>query len=94
MLPGTPTIVGRANIAKLMEEAWKTVKPKRVRFSTDEVFGVGNMAVTVGTYRFTLQPADGEEVEDEGRFMLLWSLDGEGVWRVARDVTNSSLPTG
>lgn len=93
MLPGMSTIVGREKIAELMAEAWQAVKPGRILFTTEEVYGVGDMAVTVGSYHFTLHPKDLDPTEDEGRFMLLWARDDAGVWRVVRDVTNSSLPT-
>ena len=93
MLPGMATIEGRERIAELMAEAWQAVKPVRIQFSTEEVYGLGEMAVTVGSYHFVLHPADAEPTEDKGRFMLLWAQDEGGAWRVVRDVTNSSIPS-
>ena len=91
MLPTLPDVLGRDSIAAFMTRAWATVRPRRVRFITEEVHVFGDMAVSVGTYDFMLEPQDQPPVEDQGRFMLLWTHQGDGSWRVYRDITNSSV---
>jgi ketosteroid isomerase-like protein len=34
----------------------------------------------------------GKPVSDTGKYVTVWKTDGEGKWRVVRDIFNSDLP--
>jgi uncharacterized protein (TIGR02246 family) len=91
MLPGIPDVHGRDSVASLMATAWPAATPRQVHFNTEEVYPAGDMAVSVGTYEFVIEPTGQAPVRDIGRFMLLWARDTDGQWRVFRDLTNSEL---
>ena len=91
MLPTLPDMLGRDSITAFMTRTWLTVRPRRVQFTTEEVHAFGDMALSVGTYDFMLEPQGQPPVEDHGRFMLLWMHQSDGSWRIYRDITNSSV---
>ena len=92
MFPSTPNVVGRDSIAALMQRAWPVINPTSVRYQTDEVFISGEMVVTVARYWVTTSPSNQPASQDSGRYMLLWTRDVKGAWRVKRAIPNSTVP--
>ena len=48
------------------------------------------MAVRIGKYKFTIQPAGGEAVTDRGKFVEIWKPEGSS-WKIDVDIFNTSL---
>jgi ketosteroid isomerase-like protein len=61
---------------------------KDLRLESTELEVLGDTAVEVG--RFVLLGAGGAEA-DRGKFIVVWKQQG-GLWRVHRDIWNSSKP--
>ncbi len=83
-----------ANIGKAQIGGWSKgfLDAFRVRFSlaVDEVRVLDDWAFEVGKYEIALSPAEGPEMADQGKYVTLYQRDGEGAWKMARDIWNSS----
>ncbi|MFQ5908894.1 MAG: YybH family protein, partial [Thermoplasmata archaeon] len=70
---------------------WQSVLDTGIRdhrLESLEVIPMGDLAVEVGTY--SLRDEDGAFL-DRGNLMVVWKEE-DGVWRMHRDIWNSSLP--
>lgn len=61
---------------------------KSTKLHTMEVTGMGDSAVTVGTYE--IMDAAGK-VMDKGKYMVFWKKVGS-TWKLHRDIWNTSMP--
>ena len=59
-----------------------------IQLITKEVEEFGDTAVEIG--RFVLRDAN-EQIADEGKFIVVWKFEEE-IWKLHRDIINSSLP--
>jgi uncharacterized protein (TIGR02246 family) len=48
----------------------------------------GDLAVKYGRYRLTFVPTGKSPVTDSGSFMHVWRRQGDGAWRLAREIVN------
>jgi len=53
------------------------------------VSGGGDMGFTYGEWRMTRESGDGSELLGTGRFVTIWRLEADGVWRVVLDAGNA-----
>ena len=51
----------------------------------------GDMAHEVGKYSLTIQPEEGEAINDSGKFVWIWKR-GNGTWKLDVDIWNTSVP--
>ncbi len=85
--PNAEILRGRAAIAAAFN-GLRDMGIRAVTRDTFEVESIGGAAWEVG--RYTLGLADGT-VADRGKYVVIWRQEG-GVWRLHRDIFNSSLP--
>lgn len=53
----------------------------------------GNWGYDRGTYTMTITPkAGGAPMNDQGKYLVLLQKQGDGSWKVTRDIDNSDLP--
>jgi uncharacterized protein (TIGR02246 family) len=86
--PNSDFVTGREAIQSL----WQGVMDSGIRraaLETVEVEGRGKTAFEVGKY--TLY-AEGDAVADQGKYMIIWKKKKGGVWKLHRDMFNSSMP--
>jgi uncharacterized protein (TIGR02246 family) len=91
MVTNAPSAAGHAAIRSWFE-SWLMEPGVSNAFSGEkvEVASSGDMAYERGTYRFTMDTAQGP-VEDVGKYLTLWKkVDGR--WVAAIDIANSDLP--
>jgi uncharacterized protein (TIGR02246 family) len=62
---------------------------KAAELKTVEVGGGDDLAYEVGTYRLM---AEGNQVADHGKYVVVWKRKS-GIWKIHRDIWNSSVPT-
>lgn len=91
LFPNEPAVTGREAIRAHAEEMLAlpgfSVTWEASRYIIAES---GDVAASIGTYDLVMTLPDGP-VEDHGKYLTLWQkVDGE--WRVAADMTNTSLP--
>ncbi len=61
---------------------------KEAKLETVEAEGHGDTAIEVGKYTLL---AEGGQVADAGKYMVIWRKV-DGVWKLHRDIWNSSQP--
>ena len=87
--PGFDVIAGREAI----EGFWKGAMAMgiaTIALNTTQVEVAGGVAIETG--RFTLQGADGAEI-DNGKYLVVWREEA-GDWRMHRDIWNTNRPIG
>ncbi|HXH61508.1 MAG TPA: SgcJ/EcaC family oxidoreductase [Fimbriimonadaceae bacterium] len=89
MPPNGPAVVGHdaiVNFGKSMP------KVKDFSATVDEVHGMGDEAVVVGTYKATFIMPDGKSMDDHGKYIEIRKKQADGSWLMYRDIFNSDLP--
>jgi len=92
-----PADVGKAAIRAFGLAVHEHFNIERFDVNVREVRSSGDWVLTRGDFvsRFTLK-ADGSSPwgEEEGKFVLLWERQDDGVWRILVDMGNSSRSGG
>jgi ketosteroid isomerase-like protein len=52
----------------------------------------GTMAYDVGSYEFRYTGPKGRPATDKGKYLVVWTKQPDGEWKVAADMFNSDLP--
>lgn len=82
--PNAPVIRGRAAIGVFWRDAAAALGLVSASLKTEEVTVSGDMAVEVGSAALTLATGVAHV-----KFMVAWRRDGDGVWRLHRDIWNA-----
>jgi uncharacterized protein (TIGR02246 family) len=61
-------------------------------FSLLTVHESPDLCAVVGRYELEFQPEGAEPGRDSGKFIEVWTRQGDGSWLMADDIYNSSLP--
>jgi ketosteroid isomerase-like protein len=93
MQPGFPAWRGTEEIRNGLQGLLGVVTPSAVAFHTNDVQVAGDIAVETGHYEMTLTPKQGKAVNDKGKYVSVWQKQGDGSWKIIRDISNSDLPT-
>jgi uncharacterized protein (TIGR02246 family) len=89
MAPNEKSVVGRANIQKLMGQWMKSGMPN---FSIETVEVWGNDEVLAAEENWSFKDKDGKIV-DQGKAIEVYKKE-DGVWKLHRDCFNSDMPLG
>lgn len=66
---------------------------KEAKLETVDAIPMGNeTAYEIGRYTLKIQPKNGQEFTDKGKYLMVWKLEN-GLWKWNIDAWNSSLPT-
>ena len=91
MLDNHPAWKGRAAIEKHGREFFQGVDIKDAIITTEHVEVSGDLAVESGSLVLTLQPKGGPVMTDSAKFVTVWKRQGDGSWKIFRDISNSNL---
>lgn len=91
MPPNMEMIRGREGTTGFWDGAIKMGVRDAV-LTTVELRHEGHTVEEVGRYLLRIHPEGQEPFEDRGKYVVLWKQDADGVWRLHRDIWNSSLP--
>jgi uncharacterized protein (TIGR02246 family) len=95
MPPGEPPVRGGDAMRQWTTRFFSQYRTSKLILADREVFVGGRWAVEVGTFEWGLQPATGgPAVVDRGNYMQVWKQQDDKTWRFAREVYNSTVPTG
>lgn len=92
MWPNGPASRGRAEREATVKAMLGTASVSNVKFTTEDLTVMGDMAIEAGTYAMTVTPKGGPATEDKGKYMTMWKKQADGSWKIARDINNSDLP--
>ena len=87
MPPGSPEVEGKAAIEQLFK-GLKNMGIAELVFHVVEAGHTGDWAIERST--FELLGETGQEL-DRGKYLVVWHRD-QGVWKLHRDIFNSSVP--
>jgi uncharacterized protein (TIGR02246 family) len=91
LLPyGAPIVKGRAKI----QETWAKFMATpgyALHFEPTSIVVAksGDVAYDVGTFEFTVNDAQGKPVTEVGKYLVAWSRQKNGEWKVAADCFNA-----
>jgi uncharacterized protein (TIGR02246 family) len=94
MHPGMAAMRGRAAIQEGIKGMMGSMSVTAAKFTTEDVMVSGDVAVEMGTYAMTLQPKGGKAMDDKGKYLTIWKRQGDGSWKIVRDINNSDAAPG
>jgi uncharacterized protein (TIGR02246 family) len=92
MMPNMTSWRGRDAVRRGFAGFLSQAAVKDLTLKTEDVAVTGDVAVETGSYEMTLQPRSGKEIKDKGKYITVWKRQGDGSWKIVRDINNSDLP--
>jgi uncharacterized protein (TIGR02246 family) len=93
MPPNEPALTGKEAI-RARNQANADEYEMALENPVEEIVVKGDWAILRGTYVFSGTPkADGEPIQDTGKYMVTWRRQADGSWRVAHEIWNSDNPS-
>jgi uncharacterized protein (TIGR02246 family) len=92
MPPNMPANIGRSAIES-WSKGFMDLFGLEFALSVDEVRVMGEWAFERGAYTIGLSPkSGGPSMQDVGKYITIYQRQSSGIWRMARDIWNSSNP--
>jgi uncharacterized protein (TIGR02246 family) len=92
MPPNEPAVTGKDAIRARYQADLEQLD-MMLENPAEEIIVKGDWAILRGTYVFGGTPkADGEPIQDTGKYMVTWRRQADGSWRVAHEIWNSDNP--
>jgi uncharacterized protein (TIGR02246 family) len=85
----------RATTKEAIRALWKDLlTDAKISWKTKnvEVAQSSDLAFSSGTYEVTLNDPSGKEVNDRGKYIVVWKKQADGMWKCVMDMWNSDLP--
>lgn len=92
MMPGIPAMRGRAAVEAGLKEMMGQVDIRDMSFATDDVLVGGDYAIETGRFKWMAGPKGGKLAPDSGKYLTVWRRQGDGSWKIVRDINNSDVP--
>jgi ketosteroid isomerase-like protein len=89
--PNAEPIQGKIAITEYNKQWFASIQPDSLAAARDGLLSSGDLAVETGWYYFKGKMF-GQAAEDRGRYLNVWQRQGDGSWKIVRDMANSSLP--
>ena len=90
LVPNSPTLTGKAAIAKFIAKSFKIRDYKITWHPTRaDVARSGELGYTSGKYRMTFGNESGKTVSDNGKYLMVWKKQSDGAWKVLFDMSSS-----
>ena len=89
--PGADAVRGRDAITKFFAGFVARATIVETSSMTLDVTVSGQSAYETGLYTMTTRTGDAPEVADHGKYVVVWNHDSDGHWRMARDISNTSV---
>ncbi len=88
-----PTVAGSENMAAAMEDLFGFVEYTAFDIEVLEVITSGDWAFARGTFTAaTTVRETGEQGGYDGKFLTVYQKQGDGSWKIHRDIYNSNVP--
>lgn len=91
MPPNQPAVTGREAVrafwSEFLEQGDLEVDNVLVQFQAD-----GDLLVARGTYTLSIAPAEGEPMEDKGKWVAWWRRGADGSWKTLGNAWSSNNP--
>jgi len=95
MPPDEPALKGKEAVRGWYDQFLTQLRTSNLTISDREVLLGGEWATEVAEFEWTLLPiAGGPPSVDRGRYIQIWQRQPDGRWLFARELWNSSRPSG
>lgn len=91
MPPHSKEISGKENIVAFHGDP-NAPKTTSFTITPTEIDGTGNVAYARGTWSFAGVMNDTININDNGKFVLIYKKQADNSWKVLREIWNSDLP--
>jgi uncharacterized protein (TIGR02246 family) len=92
LYPNQPAVEGKLAIRDYFRNFFRDFPKNEFELASAEIVVTGPWAFDRGTYRWKGTPrAGGKAIEDNGKYLVVLQQQGDGTWKVARDMDNSDL---
>ncbi len=92
MPPNEEELMGKQAITDNMVAMFEGMGAE-LTISSEEVEVAGDWAFDRGSFTMKLTPkGDGEPMEDRGKYIVILEKQGDGAWKIGREVWNSNNP--
>ena len=91
--PDAPLVTGR----EATQGYWQAILDmgaKKLILRTTDLEEMGDNAVETGSATLTIQPENGDTMEVEAKFLVLWKRQADGSWQLHHDCFNFDAPLG
>lgn len=91
MPPDQPAELGR----RALEQAFRdffALGEASIQIAVEDTVIAGSTAVSRGTYRLTITPAEGEPITEEGKWINKNQREEDGSWKIAWNMWNRNHP--
>ena len=85
--PGAPAIEGRTALLEVAPH----ISMSSLEIEVQSTFGSGDFAATCGRASWVSGPKGSAAPTVRRRFLMVWRRDGDGAWRIAREMLNEDL---
>ena len=92
MLDNHPAWKGTGAIDENGRVFLESVDIQDMVLTTEHVEVSGDLAVESGSMVMTFQPKGAPVMTDSGKFVTVWKRQGDGSWKIFRDISNSNIP--
>lgn len=89
--PGADAVHGREAIARFFADFTAHAVIDETSSITLDVAVAASTAYETGLYTMTTHVGGAAPFADHGKYLCVWKRDSDGRWRVARDISNSSI---
>jgi uncharacterized protein (TIGR02246 family) len=89
--PGADALHGRDEISKFFTSFVATATIDETSSVTLDVSLAANTAYEIGLYTMTTRTGNSAALADHGKYLCVWKHDSDGRWRVAREISNTSI---
>jgi ketosteroid isomerase-like protein len=95
MPPNDTSLYGRAELKEWHEDYFRHFRVATLSETENEVVYFDKCAVQRWAYMVVIMPINGgERIRDDGRFLIVWKQEADGVWRMSQTMFNSIRPVG
>ena len=91
--PDAPLVTGR----EATQGYWQAILDmgaKKLILRTTDLEEMGDNAVETGSATLTILPENGDTMEVEAKFLVLWKRQSDGSWQLHHDCFNFDAPLG
>jgi len=95
MAPNEPSVFGKQELQEWHEEYFGAFRIVTADQTERDVTLLDGWAIERWAYLVAIHSLSGEDrIRDDGRFLHVWRLEEDGVWRIAQTMFNSIRPIG
>ena len=88
--PNQAAIIGRPAIQEALGQIAAGLQ--KLTYRSDKIEVSGDFAYSIGRHQVTIKTASGAEIDDEGKYLVVYRRQQDGTWPAVADIFNSDLP--